>query len=120
MNAAFIFLGGGLGAVCRWLVSGYFTSDSNFPTGTLVVNLLGCFLIGVLSYYAIKGHSVVYMLGIVGFLGGFTTFSSYGYDLMRMLESGLTKNFMLYFLTSNVVGILLVYVGYKVANNFIK
>jgi CrcB protein len=120
MNALLVFLGGGLGALCRFGVSRLFPSSVNFPWATLSVNLLGCFAIGVFSFYAMRGQNTLIMLGIIGFLGGFTTFSSYGLELMRMLESGLAKNFVVYLLASNVIGVLLVYVGYRLACNFIK
>jgi len=120
MNALLVFLGGGLGALCRFGVSRMYSSSAVFPWATLSVNLLGCFAIGVFSYYALKGQNTLIMLGIVGFLGGFTTFSSYGLELLRMLESGLAKNFVVYLLVSNVIGVLLVYIGYRLACNFIK
>lgn len=120
MNALLVFLGGGLGALCRYGVNRLFASSTDFPWATLSVNLLGCFAIGVFSFYAMRGQNTLIMFGIIGFLGGFTTFSSYGLELMRMLEFGLAKNFVVYLIASNVIGVLLVYVGYRLACNFIK
>lgn len=120
MNALLIFLGGGLGALCRWGVSKLVVRSADFPWATLSVNLLGCFLIGLFGYYATRGHNTLMMVGVVGFLGGFTTFSSYGLELMRMLQNGMSKNFVVYLLSSNVAGVLLVYVGYRLACDFIK
>lgn len=120
MNVVLVFIGGGLGAACRWLVASQMKSSDSFPWGTLTVNLVGCFLIGLFSYYAIRGHNTLMMLGVIGFLGGFTTFSSYGFELTHMLEGGMNKNFVIYFLSSNVVGILLVYVGHRLASDFIQ
>ena len=118
MTLAYVFIGGGLGAASRWLVANSIKVSSGFPWATLSVNLMGCFLIGIASYYALKGNHLLMSLGIIGFLGGFTTFSSYGLDLMRLLESGATKHFVIYFLTSNVLGLLLVYLGHKLATNY--
>jgi len=115
MTLAYIFIGGGLGAACRWALSLLFKTDVNFPWPTLTVNLLGCFLIGIASYYALKGNQAIQYFGIIGFLGGFTTFSSYGLDLLRLMESGLNRNFILYFLVSNLFGLALVYIGNRLA-----
>jgi CrcB protein len=87
-------IGGFIGAVLRYLASGWAQSLSgsvSFPFGTLVVNIAGCFAIGALSYLAdVRG-----MLGpdarlflIVGILGGFTTFSAFGNETMNLLRDG--------------------------------
>jgi CrcB protein len=87
-------MGGFIGAVLRYLASGWTQSLSgsvSFPFGTMAVNVAGCFAIGALSYLAdVRG-----MLGpdarlflIVGILGGFTTFSAFGNETMNLLRDG--------------------------------
>ncbi len=117
MNLLYVFLGGGLGAACRWLLSSQMANASEFPLGTLAVNLLGCFLIGVASVYLVQQPRMSLFV-IVGFLGGFTTFSSFGLDAWRMLSSADYKKFVTYVGLSNVVGILLVIFGHKLATYF--
>ncbi|MDG2455833.1 MAG: fluoride efflux transporter CrcB [Bacteroidia bacterium] len=112
MNLVYVFLGGGLGAACRWLLSSQLMSNSEFPYGTLAVNLLGCFIIGIASVYLVQQPKLSLFM-LVGFLGGFTTFSSFGLDALHMLSSSDYKNFAIYVGMSNMVGILLVLVGHK-------
>jgi CrcB protein len=87
-----IGIGGGLGSIVRYLLSGWAQRFSNtFPAGTLAVNLLGCFLIGFLGILLI-GTTLVrdeYRLAlIVGLLGGFTTFSAFGWETMALVTDG--------------------------------
>jgi CrcB protein len=87
-------LGGFIGAVFRYLASGWAQSLSgsvSFPYGTLVVNVAGCFAIGALSYLAdVRGmlSPDARLFLIVGVLGGFTTFSAFGNETMNLLRDG--------------------------------
>lgn len=120
MNALMVFVGGGLGAFCRWIVSKNLVASGSFPIGTFSVNMIGCLLIGLFSYYAIRGNNTIYMFIMIGFLGGFTTFSSYGLELFKLFEGGNLRTLLTYFIVSNLLGGLLVFVGYKVASVYIK
>ena len=92
----FIGLGGFIGSVARYFVSGFvqqLTSSINFPYGTLAVNLIGCFVIGFLSQLAearglFTSESRAFVF--VGILGGFTTFSTFGNETMNFLIDGET------------------------------
>ena len=108
-------VGGGVGTILRYLLSGLthkFTSDI-FPWGTLVVNLLGSFAIGVLWELA-EQEIISVQLKIfifVGILGGFTTFSTYNLENFNLIRDGeFHLTFMNVFL-SNVFGIGLVFLG---------
>lgn len=87
-------LGGFAGAVLRYLVSGWVQQSSgsaSFPWGTLAVNVIGCFAIGVLAYLAdTRGilHPQARLFLIVGVLGGFTTFSAFGNETMNLIRDG--------------------------------
>lgn len=89
-----IGLGGAIGSVLRYLVSGWVQTASgsiSFPVGTLVVNVLGCFVIGMLSYLAdVRGVLTPEMraLFVIGILGGFTTFSTFGNETMTLARDG--------------------------------
>ena len=117
MNVVLVFLGGGLGAASRWLVSSQITSSGGFPSGTLAVNLLGCLAIGVASAYLVAQPRFT-LFFVVGLLGGFTTFSSFGLDAWRLLVVSDYKNLVTYLLASNVIGILLVIFGHKIGTHF--
>jgi fluoride exporter len=110
-------LGGGLGAMARYAVSLLYSSrdlDIKFPWSTLTVNLLGCLLIGILWQYLNK-HSSLNAFWIIGFLGGFTTFSSFGLDGLKLFNQGAFTLFSSYVLLSNIGGLLLVLLGLKLA-----
>ena len=108
----FIFLGGGFGSVFRFLVSQYTVklwSINYFPLGTFVVNVLGCFFVGFLSNFITK--DIFKLLFIVGFCGGFTTFSTLSLEGGLFLQTGNYGQFLLYTIASLVVGILFVWLG---------
>jgi len=88
-------LGGLFGAMGRYSVSGFaqrFAGSPWFPVGTLVVNGVGCLLIGLLAGYAeVRGGLAPARQAflIAGLLGGFTTFSSFGFETVQLLRDGL-------------------------------
>jgi CrcB protein len=87
-------IGGFIGSTLRFLASGYVqqvADSAQFPYGTVVVNLLGCFLIGLLSQLAETRGAFTpeaRALVFIGFLGGFTTFSTFGVETMNLLRDG--------------------------------
>lgn len=109
-----IFVGGGLGATMRFAVSSAVGNHINasFPWGTLVVNLIGAFLIGLLvELFAIKvtvSETVRYFL-VTGFLGGFTTFSAFSLESASLLLRGDYMILVAYIVSSVVGTIMLVY-----------
>jgi fluoride exporter len=86
-----IGLAGGIGTLCRYGLGGLVQGDKLFPWGTAAVNLLGCLAFGLI-YAALQRRSLIgseYQLVILlGFMGGFTTFSSYMYELAEQLRGG--------------------------------
>ena len=114
-NLFLVFLGGGFGSMLRYGAT--FLWNHHFPYGTLVVNLLGSLLIGIfLGLYEKQIFAQMHwMLLIVGFCGGFTTFSSFAVENLKMLQSGALTSFFIYTFGSVVLGIALVYVGFRLA-----
>ena len=120
MNAFLIFLGGGLGALSRWGLSAGIekltlrTALHQFPLGIMVCNVLGCFLIGcVFGHFLQKHPSWVVPLLVTGFLGGFTTFSTFGRDTLEALQNGLPLTAVLNILLSVILGVLAVWAGLR-------
>jgi len=88
-----VALGGALGAAARYVLAGAVmrVTGSTFPAGTLVVNLLGCLLVGVVAGAAIDRAGLVgpglRLFLIIGVCGGFTTFSAFGYETLELLRT---------------------------------
>lgn len=115
--------GGFLGSISRFLLSRYVQHHalSSFPYGTMVVNLLGCFLIGLIFGIAERGNFMnteVRMFLTVGFCGGFTTFSTFANENIALLKDGNILYFALYTFISVFVGILLTYFGQLIPKLF--
>lgn len=88
-----IALFGALGCLTRYFLSGwvYKLFGTGFPSGTLAVNIVGAFCIGLVMEFAIRSTLVSPSLRIgltIGFLGGLTTFSTFSYETFRLLEEG--------------------------------
>jgi CrcB protein len=119
-NLLFIAIGGSTGAILRYLVAHWAQrlSGSEYPSGTLVVNLTGCLVIGFLaSLFA--GPFVVrdeVRLGLlVGLLGGFTTFSSYGLETLALLDDRAYGLAFINVVLSNGLGLAGVWAGQRIA-----
>jgi fluoride exporter len=111
---------GALGTLARYLLQGVIQTrvGGTFPSGTLVVNLIGCFLIGGIGEYALLHLSFPpeWRIGItVGFIGGFTTFSTYCWETVRMLQDGEWRNGTIYVLASLIGGLICVIFGMRIA-----
>jgi CrcB protein len=118
-NFLLVGLGGGIGSVARYLCQKWFSENypHPFPWGTFVVNLIGCFLIGII-YAATEKSSTLTpqtrLLLITGFCGGFTTFSTFAFENMNLLRSGDLLYFSIYIVGSVVLGIAGVFAGVSV------
>ena len=93
MKYLLIFLGGGIGAVLRYWMQGvvYSRTGTDFPYGTLAVNVLGCLVIGFLMISLEERFLAVPSLRLfltIGILGGFTTFSSFSYETLALVRDG--------------------------------
>ena len=114
----FIAIGGAIGSVLRFLttvlVSKFYSN--HFPLATFMVNVIGCFLIGILMGFltknALDNSNLKYFL-VTGFCGGFTTFSAFSAESVLMLESGKFNALFWYLLISVAGGISLTWLAYR-------
>lgn len=114
--------GGFLGSVSRYIISQFVQNKmlSGFPYGTLAVNLIGSFLIGVVFALFEKGNiSPEYRLFIAtGILGGFTTFSAFSLDTLTLIQEGVYLETTLYILITLIGGISLAFLGNLIIKTF--
>lgn len=106
--------GGALGAALRvytGLLISRFPSASAFPYATLLVNLVGCFLIGLLLSLPQLSDPKLKTFLTAGFLGGLTTFSTFGYDTLGMLERGELFKAIMNLCVSLIFGLICCYLG---------
>ena len=116
-NLLIVGIGSFLGGVLRYLISLLMKNycGQGFPWATLLVNLIGCFLIGLVfglfSKYS-NTNNLWCLLLTTGFCGGFTTFSTFANEGLQMLSSGNVWNFIFYVSASVIFGFALVALAY--------
>ena len=115
-NVIAVFLGGGIGAVLRYL-TGFFAVrflSVNLPVATFAVNIVGCFILGLLFAFFIDRPEINTFLKLAltsGFCGGLTTFSTFSLELFEMLKNAQYMQVLVYLTLSLIIGLLAVWVG---------
>ncbi|EKN70045.1 CrcB protein [Neobacillus bataviensis LMG 21833] len=111
----FVGVGGIFGAISRYFLGSMISrnTSSSFPIGTWFINVIGSFSLGLLAILHIEKSipEWVWLLVGTGFLGAFTTFSTFGYETIQLLQQKETKKALLYITSSVVVGVLLAWIG---------
>ena len=120
MRLTLLIVFGALGTLARYGMQGLVQqrTGGTFPWGTLVVNLLGCLLLGGVAEYALTHLSVPpeWRIGITtGLIGAFTTFSTFIWETARMLQDGDWRRASAYFVASLLGGLIAVFFGIKIA-----
>ena len=115
-NILTVMLGSGLGGALRFISSEFIKNNfsSRFPAGTFIVNLVGCFIIGIVYGISIKGSqdsAGLKLLLATGFCGGFTTFSAFTSENLELLRTGNQLTALFYILLSVMLGILATFTG---------
>jgi CrcB protein len=118
-----IALFGAIGTLARYGLQGFvqIKTDSTFPYGTLLINLSGCFFLGLIGQITLNRVIIPpeWRMAIgIGFFGGYTTFSSFGWETAKMFESGEWLRASTYVAASVVLGLLLSVAGIRLANRF--
>ena len=117
MKILLVMAGGSLGALSRYGVSLLAAKlfGTKFPWGTLIVNLSGCFLIGLSFALAERGINIMNpsmrLFFVTGFLGALTTFSTFGLETVNSMREGTHLVTVANFLSNNVIGAALVFLG---------
>ena len=117
LRTVFIAIAGLVGTLLRYWLSGVVARrfGETFPWGTMAVNLIGCFVTGAVFYLSEERFLINPTLRtviLIGLLGGFTTFSSYGLQTFTLLRDGEFGLATLNVAVSNVAGLLMVWAGY--------
>ncbi len=123
LKIALIAIGGGTGAVLRYLVGGWGQKlvTTTFPLGTLVVNVSGCLLIGAAAARFAGPHLVREELRVallVGLLGGYTTFSTFGLETFALVSAGQLRGALCNLAVTNGLGLAAVWLGYRVCERW--
>lgn len=109
MNCLMVGIGGFIGAVCRYLIGLIPTDEiTTFPIKTLIINVVGAFIIGAIAAIALKNQNLspkVVLLLKTGFCGGFTTFSTFALESYDLMNSGKWQMAFLYMVLSVVLSI---------------
>lgn len=113
MKYLLLGLGGALGTIIRYFISTLNQSiNSPIPFGTLTVNLLGSFLIGVSwGYFGNGAHHHIKHFLFIGFFGGFTTFSTFAFENYDLVKNGSFPHALFYISISCILGITLAWIG---------
>ncbi len=122
INFLMVAIGGAIGSCLRYGIGLINGVEDTKGLGTFIVNVAGCFVIGALfsiaSRWDISEYYRVFLF--MGLLGGFTTFSSYALDILSMSQQGEYLNAILYFLLTNILGIIAALIGMSFVNIIAK
>ena len=118
-NLLIVGLGGAVGSMLRYAVQKFFQTQTAaaFPTGTLLVNIAGCFLIGILWSFVSRSftwNDEMKLLLMTGFCGGFTTFSAFTLEGIGLLKENKTALFFIYLTASVIGGLLATFIGIRI------
>lgn len=120
----YVAFGSAVGGVARYLLGGWIQqrSGSTFPIQTLLINVTGSFLLGFLQHYALETTAIspeVRTMLTIGFCGGYTTFSTFSFETVRMLEDGDWRRAALYITLSVTLTVAAAVLGIVAARELV-
>ena len=115
MSYILVALGGGTGSIVRYVLGKYISEKSNksFPLGTLIINVTGAILLGIVSSIGVSNNMMLLLAD--GFLGAYTTFSTFMYEGFNLFKDNEKLNAFIYILGSLILGLLGYYLGSIIA-----
>ena len=113
----FVGLGGALGSLLRYFLSTIIKSQGDFPLGTFLINVVGSFFIGLIAFYAEKNNldSRLVLFLKVGFCGGFTTFSTFAFEIFNLGDNQKFGTGIFYAFLSIVLSLFAIYLAREIA-----
>ncbi len=121
MAALYVFIGGGLGSLCRYGIAVAMSQyGSKLPAATLIANILACLVLGCIAGIALRNtqNTTLLLLGGVGFCGGFSTFSTFSLENVQLWESGQYNALAFNILLSVVLCFASVIIGLRISTWF--
>jgi CrcB protein len=120
----YVFVGAGIGGMARYAMATFVDArlEPNFPLGTFLINVTGSFVLGVIMRMALHGDAVsVEMRALLatGFCGGYTTFSTFSYEVAREIETGEYRRAASYVGSSVIVAVAATFAGFLVADQLL-
>lgn len=118
MNLLLVGIGGALGGIVRYQLGKMLSqkSGTDFPLGTFIINITGALLLGIVT--SIKAGDDAYLLLGDGFLGAYTTFSTFMYEGFNLFRENETRNALVYILGSLLLGIIGYFAGFETVRLF--
>lgn len=121
----YVAVGSAIGGMTRFLLGGFLQRSLGvtFPVGTLIINITGSFVLGVLLHFALATPAIspeVRVLLTTGFCGGYTTFSTFSYETVTLLEEGEAGRAALYVGASVAASLLAAYLGVILAREMLR